>query len=98
MEIQKKIHFTTSGLGLSQEGSLRAEKMVNDVNNAALETDRYAFLWCAPPPQQRKKKFFKRVRLSVVICPRTDTLNEKWKTLKFPARSLIRGAYFSCFM
>ena len=61
-------YFEIRGGGSSQDGSLRAEKILNDVNRAALEersTRDLATLFV--PTQHLKKKLFKCNRFSFVI-------------------------------
>ena len=64
--------------GFTHDGSLRAQKIENELNNAALEAHCSTFLTSLPGlAQLRKINSFKRQRFSFEICPRTETSTEK---------------------
>ena len=66
------------GAGFSHVGSLRAENRLYDDKTAALEETRTSAFERFPVyVQHLKRKFFRRERLSFVICPRADTSTEK---------------------
>ena len=71
-------HPITSGRGLAQEGSLRAENKEKDESNAAFDEfvsrDRVIVFESL---QHRKANSFNRARFALDTCPRADTSKEK---------------------
>ena len=89
-------YCTRRGAGSSQVGSWRAEKMLYDDSNAALEEIRISDLEMALLLSQHLwRKHLRRDWLFLVICPRAETSTEKNDEIKRLERSATSGAYFS---
>ena len=85
-----------SGAGSSQDGSLRAEKILKDDKRAAFDTIRtIAFDKLPGLSQHFKRKLFKRAWLLFVTWPRAETSTAKKETTRVSERSETSGAYFS---
>ena len=87
---------TISGLGLTHEGSFRAQNIENEDSNAAFEMFVLrSFVIDLGSAQHLKTNSLIRARFDFVIWPRAETSKEKWNVLYTRDRSAIKGAYFS---
>ena len=89
---QRKI----KGAGSSQDGSLRAQKILYEDRSAAFEAIVVSDLEMPFGSEQHLwRKDLRRERFSLVICPLAETSIQKNDTSCVRERSATRGAYFS---